>query len=45
MEKELLDQASNALRKAALNEEAKEYILSNPVLFNILKKAAYRNIR
>lgn len=44
MEKELLNQTSAALRKAALNEETKEYILSNPVLFNTLKKAADRYI-
>lgn len=33
-----------ALRKAALNEEAKEYILENEVLFRVLKKAADRYI-
>ena len=37
-------QASEALRKAALNEEAKAYLLSNPVLFNLLLKAARRYI-
>lgn len=41
---ELLHQTSMALRKAALNEEAKEYILSNPILFYTLKKAADRYI-
>jgi len=44
MDQELLNQTSAALRKAALNEEAKSHILSNPVLFNILKKAANRYI-
>ena len=38
----LLNQTSAALRKAALNEEAKAYILSDPALFNTLKKAANR---
>lgn len=37
-------QASEALRKAALNEEAKAYLLSNPVLYNLLLKAARRYI-
>ncbi len=36
--------AGQALRKAALNEEAKEYLLHNPVLFNLLLKAARRYI-
>jgi proline dehydrogenase len=44
MNDDLLNQASAALRKAALNDQAKEYILSNPVLFNTLKKAADRYI-
>lgn len=44
MEAALLQQVSAALRKAALNEEAKNYLLSNPVLFNLLKKAADRYI-
>jgi proline dehydrogenase len=44
MQEELLNQASAVLRKAALNEEAKEYILSNPILFKTLKKAADRYI-
>lgn len=35
-------QASEALRKAAINKEAKAYLLSNPVLFNLLFKAARR---
>ena len=37
-------QASEALRKAAISEEAKAYLLSNPVLFNLLLKAARRYI-
>lgn len=37
-------QASEALRKAAINEEAKAYLLRNPVLFNVLLKAARRYI-
>jgi proline dehydrogenase len=44
MKEDLLIEASAALRKAALNLEAKEYILSNPVLFSTLKKAADRYI-
>jgi proline dehydrogenase len=44
MENELLNLGAMALRKAALNEEAKEYILANPMLFQILKKAADRYI-
>jgi proline dehydrogenase len=40
----LLQQAAAALRKAALNEEAKAYILANPPLFTALKKAADRYI-
>lgn len=44
MDDELLNQVSAGLRKAALNVEAKEYILSNPALFNTLKKAANRYI-
>lgn len=38
------EEASEALRKAAINEEAKAYLLSNPVLFNLLLKAARRFI-
>ena len=38
------EQASEALRKAAISEEAKAYLLSNPVLFNLLLKAARRYI-
>lgn len=37
-------QAGAALRKAALNEEAKTYLLSHPLLFNLLFKAARRYI-
>ncbi|MDF2190315.1 proline dehydrogenase family protein [Paraflavitalea sp. CAU 1676] len=44
MENELLNLGAMALRKAALNEEAKAYILSNPKLFHVLKKAADRYI-
>src|SRR5688572_16669559 len=44
MEEELLNRGSAALRKAALNVEAKEFILSNSVLFATLKKAADRYI-
>ncbi|MFH6990899.1 proline dehydrogenase family protein [Flavobacterium sp. FlaQc-48] len=44
MEKDLLLMGANALRKAALNEQAKEYILSNEILFNTIKKAADRYI-
>lgn len=41
---ELLKLGSRALRKAALNTEAKEFILKNEALFNTLKKAADRYI-
>ena len=44
MDEALLKQISTGLRKAALNQETKAYILSNPVLFNTLKKAADRYI-
>jgi proline dehydrogenase len=40
----LLQTASSALRKAALHEDAKEYILTNPPLFAALRKAANRYI-
>ncbi len=43
-EETLLKIGSAALKKAAMNEQAKEYILSNPILFNTLKKAADRYI-
>ncbi|EMY60166.1 proline dehydrogenase family protein [Leptospira terpstrae] len=39
---ELLELGSKALRKAALNIDAKEYILKNEILFKTLKKAADR---
>jgi proline dehydrogenase len=41
---EIRQKASEALRKAAISEEAKAYLLSNPVLFNLLLKAARRYI-
>lgn len=41
---EIRQKASEALRKAALNEEAKAYLLNNPELFNLLLKAARRYI-
>jgi proline dehydrogenase len=40
----LLNIGSAALKKAALNEDAKNFLLSNEVLFNGLKKAADRYI-
>lgn len=44
MDHELLKLGSEALKKAALNEEAKDFILSNPSLFQLFKKAANRYI-
>ncbi|WP_153798718.1 proline dehydrogenase family protein [Foetidibacter luteolus] len=44
MEQDLLKIASDALRKAALNEDVKKFILQNEKLFNTLKKAADRYI-
>lgn len=44
LEQELLKIASEALRKAALNEEAKNFVLQNDKLFKTLKKAANRYI-
>ena len=44
MMNEALEQGARALRKAALNLEAKEYILNNPVIFSVMKKAANRYI-
>lgn len=44
MDHELLKLGSEALKKAALNEEAKAFILSNPALFQLFKKAANRYI-
>lgn len=39
-----LDAGAAALRKAAINEEAKAYLLSNPPLYRALRKAAERYI-
>ncbi len=44
MESQLLAMGSEALRKAALNQTAKNFVLSNPALFTTLKKAANRYI-
>ncbi len=44
MEQDLLQMGSAALRKAALNNKAKEYILSDMGLYTIIKKAADRYI-
>ncbi len=44
MEQELLKIASDALKKAALNEDAKSFVLQNDKLFKTLKKAANRYI-
>lgn len=44
MEKDLLLMGSHALKSAALNEETKQYILNNKVLYRTLKKAANRYI-
>lgn len=41
---QLLAIGSQALRKAALNEDAKAYIIENESLFKILKRAANRYI-
>lgn len=41
---ELFELGANALRKAALNLEAKEFILKNETLFKTVKKAADRYI-
>ena len=41
---ELLKLGSEALKKAALNEEAKGYVLENQVIYRLLKKAANRYI-
>lgn len=35
---------SEALRKAALNQQAKNYILENKILYDVFKKAAHRYI-
>jgi proline dehydrogenase len=42
MDHDLLKLGSDALKKAALNEAAKSYILSHPGIYNTLKKAANR---
>lgn len=39
-----LEAAAKALRKAAMNEEAKDYVLSHPELYALLRKAADRYI-
>lgn len=44
MNQDLLKIASEALKKAALNEEAKNFVLQNDTLFQTLKKAANRYI-
>ncbi|WBL25076.1 hypothetical protein [Zunongwangia sp. HGR-M22] len=43
-EQSLLRLGADSLKKAALNEEAKNFILNNEVLFKVLKKAADRYI-
>jgi proline dehydrogenase len=44
MDNQLLAIGADALRKAALNEEAKAFVLSTPSLYQLLKKAANRYI-
>jgi proline dehydrogenase len=44
MQQDLIIMGSTALRKIAMNTEAKNYILSNEALYNTLKKAADRYI-
>lgn len=44
MDQNLIELGAQALKKAALNHEAKEYVLQNPPLFKALKKAADRYI-
>ncbi|MEP0711547.1 proline dehydrogenase family protein [Algoriphagus sp.] len=44
MEQKLLKIGADSLKKAALNEDAKEFILKNDTLFKVLKKAADRYI-
>ena len=41
---DLMKGASEALKKAALNEDAKNFLLQNKALFTLLKKAANRYI-
>ena len=43
-EHELLILGSEVLKKIALNEEAKAYVLKNEALYELLKKAANRYI-
>jgi len=45
MEQDLLQMGATALRKAALNNKAKEYMLSDIGLYTTLKKAADRYIK
>lgn len=44
MDQALLSMGSASLRKAAMSFEAKNYVLSNPIIFQTLKKAAERYI-
>ncbi|MBL6447961.1 proline dehydrogenase family protein [Fulvivirga sp. 29W222] len=44
MDQELIELGAKSLKKAALNEQAKEYLLNSPALFQALKKAADRYI-
>lgn len=44
MNQHLLELATETLKKAALNEEAKNFILGNDRLYSVLKKAANRYI-
>ncbi len=44
MDKDILRLGSEALKKAALNEDAKNFVLQNESLFTVLKKAANRYI-
>jgi len=44
MEENLLKMGAESLKKAALNEDAKEFVLNNEPLFKTLKKAANRYI-
>lgn len=43
-EQDIFKVASGALKKAALNEDVKHFILQNEILFKTLKKAAHRYI-
>lgn len=44
MEHELIELGAKSLKKAALNEEAKEFLLKNEKLFNVFKRAAKRYV-